>query len=156
MASATLACGRPYDIAVTDFTNDQSRLEVARDLGIDFTVAPRLSVEEGIDAVRRFLPPFAIDRAACEAGLQGLQNYQYESNPVLRTFSAKPVHNWASHPSDSLRYFVTGHDPDADDQNETDKYPFAITAFDLFHHRHAEPTATQAETRFDVFDRKRR
>ena len=41
----------PHEMAVQEFRRGLTRLETARNLGIDFTLAPRQSVEEGIDAV---------------------------------------------------------------------------------------------------------
>jgi phage terminase large subunit len=119
----------PHDLAVTEFTNDRSRLDVAYSLGVDFNVAPRLSVEEGIDQVRRFFPKLSIDRVACEKGVAALRDYAFKWSDTLRDFSREPVHNWASHPSDALRYFVTGRDDDLGDYEPSKP---AILNFDVY------------------------
>jgi hypothetical protein len=84
-------------------------------LGIDFTLAPRQSVEEGIDAVRNLLPQLWIDRSKCARGAEALQDYRYTWDETLRIFSHRPFHNWAAHACDSLRYFAIGHDDELDD-----------------------------------------
>ena len=46
----------PHDIRVRELGTGQSRWESAAQLGIRFTLAPALSLADGIDAVRRHLP----------------------------------------------------------------------------------------------------
>ena len=46
----------PHDIEARELGTGKSRLEVARGLGLEFKVAPRLAVEDGIEAVRNLLP----------------------------------------------------------------------------------------------------
>ena len=42
----------PHDVEVHEYTTGHTRLEVARNHGIKFTVAPKLLISEGIDALR--------------------------------------------------------------------------------------------------------
>ncbi len=98
----------PHDLAVTEFGSGQSRLEVARALGVDFTIAPKLSVAEGIDAVKRALPRMYIDRGKCARGLEALAAYRRTWNEATRMFSERPEHSWASHAADALRYLCVG------------------------------------------------
>jgi len=102
-------------MAVQEFGSGLTRIETARDLGIDFTLAPRQSVEVGIDAVRNLLPQLWIDRSKCARGLEALQDYRYTWDETLQIFSRRPFHNWAAHACDSLRNFATGHDDELDD-----------------------------------------
>ena len=64
-------------MAVQEFGRGLTRLETVRDLGIDFTLAPRQSVEEETDAVRNLLPQLWIDRSKCAREVEALQNYRY-------------------------------------------------------------------------------
>jgi hypothetical protein len=98
----------PHDIEVSELGTGTTRREVARELGIDFTVAPRLPVDEGIDAVRRLLPQCWIDRAKCQRGLEALGGYRRQWDQQLRMFQQRPVHDWCSHSADALRTFATG------------------------------------------------
>lgn len=45
----------PHDIKVQEFGSGLTRIEKARQLGIRFTIAPDLSIEDGIEAVRSTL-----------------------------------------------------------------------------------------------------
>ncbi len=101
----------PHDIVQHEFTSGESRLVVARKLGIDFRIAPKLSVEDGIDAVRRLMPRLWIDKRTCAKAWLALQDYHYEFNETTRAFSQRPAHTWSSHLSDSVRYFCVS-DPE--------------------------------------------
>jgi phage terminase large subunit len=79
-------------------------------MGIDFTLAPCFSVEEGIEAVRNLLPQLWIDRSKCARGVEALQDYRYTWDEHLRIFSKRPFHSWSSHGADALRMFATGYD----------------------------------------------
>ena len=56
----------PHDIKVREIGNfGKSRLESALELGIAFEVAPKLSIEDGIEAVRKALPNCWFDKNIC-------------------------------------------------------------------------------------------
>ncbi len=38
-----------------------------------------------------------------------LRNYQREYDDDQKVFKAKPLHNWASHPSDAARYLALAY-----------------------------------------------
>jgi phage terminase large subunit len=97
----------PHDIQVQEFGSGKTRLEVARELGIDFTIAPRLPVDEGIDAVRRLLPQAWFDQGRCARLLEALHAYRRQWAEHLQMFTQRPVHDWASHGCDALRTFAT-------------------------------------------------
>jgi phage terminase large subunit len=65
--------------------------------------AKKLSVEDGIAATRAIFSKCYFDAARCKDGLRGLRCYQYEYDKDLRTYSRKPLHDWASHPADGFR-----------------------------------------------------
>lgn len=94
----------PHDLAVREFGTGRSRLETARDLGMHFTVCKALRLEDGIHAVRMALPRMYFDAERCRPGLEALQNYRWERNERLGEFRATPLHDWASHAADSMRY----------------------------------------------------
>lgn len=98
----------PHDLSVQEFGSGKTRLDTARELGIRFTLAPRLSLEDGIEATRNFLPQLWIDSVKCARPLEALQDYRYSWDENLRIFSKKPLHNWSSHACDALRTFATG------------------------------------------------
>ncbi len=96
----------PHDIQVKEFASGRSRLEAAASLGIRFTVAPNVGIEEGIHAARMLFPKCYFDGEKCKAGLEGLQHYRRDFNQRLNEFKATPVHDFASHPADAWRYFA--------------------------------------------------
>lgn len=93
----------PHDIQVRELGSGLSRLEVARSLGINFRIAPRQSLEDGIHAVRMALPRMWFD-AKVEKALDSLSLYRRERNEATGEFRTTPVHDSHSHCADSLRY----------------------------------------------------
>jgi len=95
----------PHDIEVREL-GAGSRKRLAADLGVRFDVAPRLSVMDGINAVRQMLPRVWFDRELCRDGIAALQTYRTEYNEKLRVFSNTPLHSYESDYADSVRYFA--------------------------------------------------
>ena len=73
---------------------------------INFNVVPRLSIDEGIEAVREVLPKCCFDETKCEDGINALENYRKEWDDKRGCWKDKPLHDWSSHGSDSFRYFA--------------------------------------------------
>lgn len=97
----------PHDASAHELSTGMSRVEVARDLGYDFTVAPKLPILEGIDVTRTILPRCWFDEEKCSQGLSALQNYKKEWNDRLGCWGSKPLHNASSHGSDAFRILAT-------------------------------------------------
>jgi len=96
----------PHDIAQKHQSWEQaeSRLTLARRAGWNFQVTPKLSVEDGIEAMRFILPKVKIDSVNCQLGIRALREYQRQYSESRAIFEQKPLHNWASHIADSFRY----------------------------------------------------
>ncbi len=101
----------PHDIRVRELGTGLSRLEVARKLGIQFTVCPSLSLADGINALRVSLARMYFDKDKCAAGLRALRQYRRQWRPRQEVYSNAPLHNWTSHAADALRYAVLGFKP---------------------------------------------
>jgi phage terminase large subunit len=99
----------PHDIAVRELGTGKSRLEVARSLGINFEVGKKLSVEDGIQAVRNVLPRCWFDKEKCDRGISALRSYHKEWDEDNQVFKQRPEHDWSSHGSDSFRCFAVGY-----------------------------------------------
>ena len=105
----------PHDIAVRELGSGKSRLDVAAGLGLRFKITPRMSsgtaqeVEDGIHAVRLFLPRCWFDQTKCRVGLEALSAYRRDYNARLDEFKATPVHDHASHAADALRGLAVRH-----------------------------------------------
>jgi phage terminase large subunit len=65
--------------------------------------ARKLSVTDGIAAVRAIFPMCIFDREKCADGLQSLRHYRYERDEKLGTLKREPLHDWASHDADAFR-----------------------------------------------------
>ena len=100
----------PHDLKVREYSSGQSRIDAAAEVGVDFDVAPRLPVIDGIEAVRRAMPRMYFDRVKCKQGLICLQQYRSEYDEKKRVLSRNPVHDWTSHAADAMRYLITGTD----------------------------------------------
>lgn len=98
----------PHDIEVREMTSGKSRMQTAKEHGIKFTVVERHEVEDGIDAVRQFLPGCWFDEEKCDRGIQALKSYRREFDEKNKTFLSTPLHDWASHDADALRIYVMG------------------------------------------------
>ena len=64
---------------------------------------PKLSVADGINAVRTLFPNIWFDRDRCSDGVQALRHYRYDLD-ANGQFSRNPLHDAASHGADALRY----------------------------------------------------
>jgi phage terminase large subunit len=93
----------PHDIKVQEFGSGLTRIEKARQLGINFTVAPDLSIEDGIEATRSALSKIWIDESNKQF-LKALENYRQEYDIKRKVYKNHPLHDWSSHWSDALRY----------------------------------------------------
>ena len=99
----------PHDIKVRELGNfGKSRLDSALELGIAFEVAPKISVEDGIEAVRKSLSNCWFDKSKCGNAIEYLKAYQKRYDDKNQTFRNKPLHNFASHCADSFRTGIVG------------------------------------------------
>ena len=98
----------PHDVQVRELGTGRSRLEVLQEAGLNCTVVPRLSVEDGIQAVRTLLPNCWFHATKVKQGVECLRNYRREYDEKRSIFYEKPLHDWASHASDSFRYLAVG------------------------------------------------
>lgn len=95
----------PHDMQVKEWGGPKiSRLEKARQLGLKAQIVDSVSLEDGIEVVRSSLSKIYIDENKCQRLIKCLENYRYEWNDKRQVYSEKPLHNWASHGADSLRY----------------------------------------------------
>ena len=98
----------PHDIKVRELgAFGKSRLEIALELGISFDIAPKLSIEDGIEAVRKALPNCYFDKEKTSMGVEALKAYSKKWDEKNQCFKNRPTHNFASHPADAFRYGCT-------------------------------------------------
>mgnify|MGYP003640745237 CR=1 FL=1 len=96
----------PHDVAVRELGTGKSREETLRELGIRVKIAPKLSIEDGINAVRRIISRCWFDKKNCAEGLRALRQYRVEYDEKRQTFRNTPLHDWASNSADAFRYLA--------------------------------------------------
>lgn len=98
----------PHDVEVRELGTGKSRKEMLQDAGLEITVAPRLSVADGIQSVRKLLPNCWFNVPKTNQGLDCLRNYRREYDEKRNVYFDKPLHDWSSHASDAFRYLAIG------------------------------------------------
>lgn len=97
----------PHDIIVKELGSGRTRIEMAESLGIDFTIAEKVTLQDGIVAVRSIFPSLWIDEN-CSEFINAITQYKYEWDDKKGQFKDKPEHDWSSHAADMLRYYAVG------------------------------------------------
>ena len=105
----------PHDIDNREFGNDAiSRREAAQrgyqidgqHYSIRFHVVPRISIDDGIEAVREILPHCVFDEIKCADGIKSLENYRKEWDENKGCWKDRPLHDGTSHDADAFRYLA--------------------------------------------------
>lgn len=113
----------PHDIEVSDYsiTGQQSRKEIAKELGIDFTIVPKLSIQDGIDAGRRFFKKLYVDKTKCVEWLEAIPQYTRVYDEEHKIFKDAPLHDWTSHYADEHRYAALVENQFSNDYTENER-----------------------------------
>lgn len=96
----------PHDIKVMEWGTGRTRVETVQAMGRKVRRVPNVSLEDGIQAVRKTLPLVRFNSAPCEHGIDALRAYRREWDDDHKVFRQRPVHDWASHPADGFRYLA--------------------------------------------------
>jgi len=96
----------PHDIRVTEFGSGMTRWAKAQSLGINFVIAPDLSIMDGIEMVRSTLPKVWIDEEKCKPLIKALEGYRQEFDAKRRVYKPNPLHDQNSHYADCMRYLA--------------------------------------------------
>jgi len=94
----------PHDIQVKEFGSGVTRIEKAKQLGIRFTIASKVSVMDGIESVRSALSKIWIDEGRCAKLIRALENYRQEYDSKRQVYKDNPLHDKYSHAADAMRY----------------------------------------------------
>lgn len=100
----------PHDVQVRELGTGKSRMEMLQEAGLEIKVASRMSLDDGIQAVRRLLPRCWFNVPKVQIGLNCLRNYRRDYDEKRKIFYERPLHDWSSHGSDSFRYLALGLD----------------------------------------------
>ena len=69
-------------------------------------IAPRLSIEDGIQAARTTFTRCWFDESNCDEGLKALRKYRRELQADEVSLQRRPKHDWTSHYADAFRYLA--------------------------------------------------
>lgn len=95
----------PHDSNKREMVAGTTLSKSLKDMGYDIiTLEREQNIDFGINNVINVLPRCWFDEKKCEDGLEALQHYRREYNDEMKVYEEKPLHDWASHPSDSFRY----------------------------------------------------
>ena len=93
----------PHDANVREIGTGKSRLEIAQSLGLVTSIVPKMSIEDGINAVRMTLSRCWFDYEKTKEGLDALRQYRWATSDKGETKN-RPQHDWTSHAAVSFRY----------------------------------------------------
>lgn len=96
----------PHDARAKSLATGRTIHEITMASGLRTEIAPNLSVEDGINALRTLFKDCWFDSVKCADGLQAVRHYRYDIDPDTRQWSRKPLHDENSHYADALRYFA--------------------------------------------------
>lgn len=100
----------PHDVRVKELGTGKSRYEMLQNLGLtNITIAPQLTIDDGIAAVRSILPRCWFDAERCEDGVHMLRMYHRDWDENNKVWRGRPAHDFSSHAADAFRYFAVGH-----------------------------------------------
>jgi phage terminase large subunit len=94
----------PHDIRQREFTSGVSRIEMAKRMGITFTISNEIEVADGIEAVRAAFSKIWIDEKNCSVLIKHLENYRQEYDAKKKVYKPYPLHDNHSHAADAMRY----------------------------------------------------
>ena len=99
----------PHDAQARELGTGVSRIDTLESLGLksgrlgEIKLAPRLRIEDGIQAVRSLLPKCWFDTDRCAKGVEALKLYRSDYDEKHGVMRPRPIHDWTSHCADSFR-----------------------------------------------------
>lgn len=96
----------PHDAEVRELGTGKTRREMLESMGLGrIEIAPKLAVEDGINAARLMLARCWFDAEKCARGIEALKNYRTRIDEKRR-IALGPLHDWSSHGADAFRYLA--------------------------------------------------
>lgn len=96
----------PHDIEVRELGTGKSRREIADSLGLSYNVAPKLSIADGINALRMRFSQLWFDKDKTDLLRKRLKRYHKEFDEKRGVYKDKAVHDINSHGADMMRYWA--------------------------------------------------
>jgi hypothetical protein len=82
---------------------------MARRDGWLLQAVPKVNIEDGIEAMRFAFPHIRINKTNCNMFIRAIREYQREYDEDRAIYKPRPLHNWASHYCDALRYLSVNY-----------------------------------------------
>lgn len=99
----------PFDVNVREYSSGRKRIETFRKLKlIGLRVLPKLSKQEGRNAVRQILPRCYFDSIKCADGIECLRNHHREYDEKANAFRDNPAKSEWIHGADGFRMLAIG------------------------------------------------
>lgn len=98
----------PHDAGKGSLETGRSLSHSANALGLKHIVLKNLPLAYGIDKTRSLLVNAWIDEKNCKALIKSLEFYHKQYNEKMQCYSDTPVHDFASHGCDAVRYLALG------------------------------------------------
>lgn len=99
----------PHDGEVRELITGISRKQTAEKLGLSpILIVEKLSIDDGIHAVRQTLPNCWFDKEKTKRGLECLRQYHKLYDEKRKVYKNHPDHDWSSHGADGFRTFAVG------------------------------------------------
>lgn len=125
----------PHDARPKTYaSNGRSVVEQLWALGIKTRIVPSLSIQDGIQAVRKMLPHCWFDADGCEDGMAALKSYHRAYDAERKIFSQNPVDkHWSKHGADAFRMLAIAYrEMKPEDAPKPPKFFNDMTANDVF------------------------
>lgn len=125
----------PHDARPKTYAgNGRSVVEQLYSHGIMTRIVPSLSIQDGIQAVRKMLPHCWFDADECEDGMSALKSYHREYDAERKIYSQNPVsRHWSKHGADAFRMLAIAYrEMKPEDAKPKPKFFNDMTANDVF------------------------
>jgi len=99
----------PHDIEVKELGTGKTRRAMARKLGLNFRVVPKMPFSDGIQAARMVLSKCWFDEVNTAELVKALKSYRKEWDDRLGKFKDRPLQDWSCDPADAFRMLAVGH-----------------------------------------------
>jgi hypothetical protein len=98
----------PHDAKVREWgaAGALSRIESARNLGLELSPVDNLPLTEGIEAVRMLLGRCWFHQTKAKKLIASLENYRRIYDEERKAYQEKPLHDWTSHLEAAFRYLT--------------------------------------------------
>ena len=94
----------PHDARAKNLQTGRSIVEQTIRRGYRPRLVPDHKLRDGIAATRKLLPYVYWNQPLCSAAIECMKSYRREWDDKLGCYRDRPVHDWASHTADSIRY----------------------------------------------------